>query len=146
MGIADAKQAIAGGEGAAVAEAPPEPAPAEAPAETPLPNHYCLSKDHASQLVTRERFFYYAGEVDEKGELVLVPQGLHPVTGKPLPALPDQSKAPVCPVCSAKRGGNPLTGRPVQERVSAVPLDYNDQNEPLIPSAILEMARRIGEA
>src|SRR5262249_42943209 len=100
------------------AEAQPQPAVSEPPAvaaPTPEPNHYCLNKDHANKLVTVERLFFYGGEVDENGDLILVPQGLHPVTGQPLPPAPDLSKAPICPKCSAQYANqvDPLTGRPV---------------------------------
>lgn len=150
MGIQDAKQAAAappaGGTPTAVATAG-EPQDASQPDAPPVPNYYCQGKDHANRLVTVERFFRWDGERfpaghPQVGELVMVDQGAG------LPAVPITSTCPVCPVCTAKNTTNvdPLTGQPREARVSAVPLEFNEKGEPVIPAAILQLAARIGEA
>jgi hypothetical protein len=138
MGIADAKQAAQQG-------APADPSPPAA-GSAPVPNFYCLSKDHASRLVTMERFFYFGGETyplghPAAGEVMLFDQG----AGRD--PVPDMSKAPVCPVCTSKGEVlDPLTGRPRVTRVSAIPLEYDENGTPQIPAAIISIAQRAGEA
>jgi hypothetical protein len=136
MGIQDAKQAAQ-----TAPPAGPETAIATADAP-PVPNMYCQDKRHASRLVTVERFFRWDGERDAKGQLIMVDQGV----GQP--ALPVTSTCPICPVCTAKEQTNidPLTGQPRPARVSCVPLEYDEQGNPLIPASVLSIAARIGEA
>lgn len=142
MGIQDAKQAAQ-----TAPPAEPEPAAVATTDAPPVPNFYCQSKDHAARLVTIERFFRWDGERfpaghPRAGQLITVDQG------PGLPAVPVTSTCPVCPVCTVKGAASidPLTGQPREVRVSAIPLEYNEAGEPVIPAAILALAARIGEA
>lgn len=137
MGIAEAKKAAA-------ASSAPEPAEqlqpdgAGSPEPAPEPNYYCQAKGHSTALVTRERLFYWPGEVDEAGALVMLDLG----NGV---QVPDQRHAPVCPACSATAPPDPLTGKPRQVRVIATPVEYDEGGHAVIPAAILSVATRAGE-
>jgi hypothetical protein len=141
MGIQDAKQAVA------TAAPVNEPTAVATAGALPVPNYYCLDKRHASRLVTVERFFRWDGERYPQGharagQLVMIDQG----SGQP--AVPVTSTCPVCAVCTAQDQNNidPLTGRPREARVSCIPLEYDDQGNPLIPASVLSIAARAGEA
>lgn len=147
MGIADTKRAAAAAAAQRQDEAAAPPPDAAVPEDSQVdetPNWYCLDKRHSPALVTRDRMFYYGGEVHppghpQEGELAMVDQG----NGI---AVPDTSKAPVCPRCTqVAQRVDPITGLPVLVRVSACALEYDETGAPMIPAAVLSIAQRAGE-
>lgn len=151
MGIADTKRAAAAAAAQRESATPPPDAPAlpgdeldEEPQAAEVPNWYCLDHRHTPAMVSRDRLFYYGGEAHPpghplEGELVMVDQGNGVV-------VPDTSKAPICPRCTQVAAKiNPLTGLPVQVRVSACAPDYDEAGNPVIPAQVLGIAQRAGE-
>lgn len=87
-------------------------------------NYYCLEPSHASDLISEQRFFFYDHPVVAK---VKGPEG------RTVNVLAQD--CPVCDTC-VDRLGQP-------KQVSAVPVDYDEDDNPVIPAGILALAERL---